>query len=136
MYKMIGKIMMLSFFLANFVHAEDTAKIHTATNSEATCYNVIDYGAKGDGKTINTQAIQSVIDDCTKTGGTVVFPQGIFLSGTIFMKSNVTLCLMSGAVLRGSPNVANYPVTIPRYRSYTDNYVNRSLTAKTSIISA
>ena len=90
-------------------------------------FNVQNYGAIGDGETVSTEAIQKAIDDCAKTGGTVYFPAGTFLSGSIFLKSNVALHLDHGAVLLGSTNQDDYPVTIPEYRSYTDNYVIRSL---------
>lgn len=91
-------------------------------------YNVLDYKAKGDGVTLNTKAIQSAIDACSKSGGgTVIFPAGRYVSGTIYLKSNVSLCLESGSVLEGSKNLDDYPVTISKVRSYTDNYTNKSL---------
>ncbi|MBN1294434.1 MAG: glycoside hydrolase [Candidatus Latescibacteria bacterium] len=90
-------------------------------------FNILSYGAKGDGVTINTQPIQKAIDVCSENGGEVQFPPGIYLSGTIFMKSNVTLRLMRGATLLGSPRLSDYPVTEPAIKSYTDNYVCRSL---------
>ena len=90
--------------------------------------NILDYGAINDGKTINTQAIQQAIDACSNGGnGTVYFPAGKYLSGTLYLKSNVTLFLDKNAVLLGSTDLADYPETIPDYRSYTDNYTTRSL---------
>lgn len=65
-------------------------------------YSIADFGAKGDDKTINTSFIQAAIDKCTADGGgQVFFPKGTFLSGTIFLKSNVTLYLSESAVLKG-----------------------------------
>jgi hypothetical protein len=91
-------------------------------------YNVLNYGAVNDGKTITTIPIQKAIDDCAlKGGGTVYFPAGKYLSGTLFMKSFVTLYLESGAILEGSKNLNDYPVTVSKIRSYTDNYTNKSL---------
>lgn len=76
--------------------------------------DIIDYGAVNDGKTVNTKAIQKAIDDCAdQGGGTVFFPAGTFITGTIFLKSQVTLHLEAGAVLRGSKEVGDYPVTVP-----------------------
>jgi polygalacturonase len=72
-------------------------------------YNIMDYGAVADGKTMNTKSIQNAIDRCSETGGTVYIPQGTFLSGTIFMKSNVTLHLSSKAVLKASASPGDYP---------------------------
>lgn len=65
-------------------------------------YNVLDYGAKGDGKTNNTKAINAAIIDASKYGGgTIYFPAGDYLSYTIRLQSNITLHLDNGAVLIG-----------------------------------
>ncbi|MCR4902746.1 MAG: glycoside hydrolase family 28 protein, partial [Butyrivibrio sp.] len=65
-------------------------------------YNIADYGAVADGFTKSTDAIQRAIDDCTKTGGVVLVPAGVYLSGSIQLKSNVDFHLEQGAVLRSS----------------------------------
>jgi polygalacturonase len=68
------------------------------------------FGAKGDGVTKDTAAIQSAIDACEKTGGgTVEFPPGTYLSAPIELKSNITLELAKGATLLGSPDHGDYP---------------------------
>ena len=91
-------------------------------------FNVLEYGAVNDGETISTAGIQRAIDKCSESGGgTVEFPAGRYLSGTIFLKSNITLHLSAGAILAGSKNINDYPVTPYPVRSYTDNYTNRSL---------
>src|SRR5438046_10474907 len=70
----------------------------------ARIYNVRDQGAKGDGKTVDTVAIQSAIDKCFKEkGGIVLIPAGDFLSGTLELKSNVTLHIAASGKLLGSP---------------------------------
>lgn len=75
----------------------------------ARVYNVRDYGAKGDGKTLNTKAIQSAIDKCfSNNGGTVLIPAGDFVSGTLELKSNVTIHLSAAAKLLGSPKREDY----------------------------
>ena len=72
-------------------------------------YNVKDFGAKGDNATINTKAIQKAIDKCAADGGgTILVPPGTYLSGTIRLLDNTTLHLEAGAVLKGSPNLADY----------------------------
>lgn len=71
--------------------------------------NITDYGALSDGKTICTKAIQKAIDLCDK-GGTVIIPKGTFISGAIFLKSNMTLFFEEGAKLLGSDNVEDFPV--------------------------
>ncbi|MDR0901140.1 MAG: glycoside hydrolase family 28 protein, partial [Opitutaceae bacterium] len=69
-----------------------------------------------DGKTLDTAAIQKTIDACHAAGGgTVLFPTGKFLSGTIHLKSNVTLHLTPGATLLGSADIADYPPQKSRY---------------------
>ena len=98
------------------------------SNAAQSTFNVKDYGAKGDGSSLNTKSIQSAIDACSKSGGgTVLFPAGRYFSGTIYLKSHVTLFLEAGAVLEGSKNLKDYPVTISKVRSFTDNYTNKSL---------
>ena len=78
---------------------------------------VVDFGAVGDGKTVNTKALQSAIDTCHAVGGgTVRFTPGTFLSGSLFLKDNVTLNLDAGAVLLGSPNKEDY-TAIQRVRN-------------------
>ena len=81
----------------------------SAFSLSAADLNILQYGAVGDGKTLNTQAIQATIDAVSKSGGgKVIFPAGEFLSGTIVLKDNVTLQLQKGAVLLGSTNVEDY----------------------------
>jgi Glycosyl hydrolases family 28 len=89
----------LFFWLTTFVQAQDT--------------NITDFGAKSDGTTINTEAIQKAIDQTAVKGGRVVVPQGEFLSGTIYLKSNVTLYIQKGGMLKGSPNLKDYPENTP-----------------------
>jgi len=75
----------------------------------ARIYNVRDHGAKGDGKTLDTSAIQAAIDKCfTEKGGTVLIPSGDFLSGTLELKSNVTLHIAASGKLLGSPKREDY----------------------------
>jgi len=70
------------------------------------------YGAKADGITKDTKAIQAAIDDCAaKGGGTVTLTKGVYVSAPIVLKSNITLNLAVGATLLGSPDHADYPVT-------------------------
>jgi hypothetical protein len=91
-------------------------------------YDVSDYGAKGNGQTLCTEEIQKAIDECSADGGgTVYLPPGRFVSGTLQVKSGVTLRLAAGCTLLGSTNLRDYPVRVPAYRSYTDNYTDKSL---------
>ena len=73
--------------------------------------NVTDYGAVGDGVTKNTAALQGTIDRCgVFGGGMVVVPEGTFLTGGILLRPGVTLRLAKGAVLKGSPDLADYRI--------------------------
>jgi len=72
-------------------------------------YDVRSYGAIGDGKTLNTMAIQHAIDDCRKKGGgTIVISPGNFVVGTLRLYSNMTLYFDAGAVLTGSAEDLSY----------------------------
>ena len=91
--------------------------------------NVQELGGVADGKTHCTEAIQKAIDQCSAAGGgTVYFPPGTYLSGTVFLKSNVTLNLAAGATLLGSGDLADYPPTTPKkVQSRANAYNLRSL---------
>jgi len=72
-------------------------------------FSVKDFGALGDGKVLDTQAIQSAIDAANQGGGgRVVLPQGIFLSGSLQLKSRVELHLETRATLLGSASRSDY----------------------------
>jgi polygalacturonase len=80
------------------------------------------YGAKADGLTKDTKAIQAAIDDCASVGGgTVRISGGTFLSAPIVLKSNITLEVGKGATLLGSPDHEDYPKKVefrgPGYQS-------------------
>ena len=79
---------------------------HSSTNT----LSVRDFGAIGDGITLDTAAIQSTIDACTAIGGgTVYLSPGNYLTGTITLKDNVTLHVGPNARLLGSTSLADYP---------------------------
>lgn len=72
-------------------------------------FNVLYHGAVADGQTPNTQAIQAAIDRAHQSGGGVVlFPAGVYLSGSVYLKSNVELRLAEGATLLGSARRFDY----------------------------
>lgn len=86
------------------------ANVFAETSAPGKRYNIAEKGATGNGTTLNTKIIQSVIDECAKNGGgTIVIPSGVFLSGSIFLKPTVNLELLEGAVLKGSTNIEDYP---------------------------
>jgi hypothetical protein len=68
------------------------------------------FGAVGDGRTLNTASIQDGIDKLSASGGgSLVIPEGVFLSGALFLKTGVELHLDKGAVLKGSTHIDDYP---------------------------
>ena len=72
-------------------------------------YNILDFGAVPDGITNNSNAIQSAINEVSANGGgRVIIPPGSFMSGSLFIKSGVTLHVELGARLLGSDKHADY----------------------------
>ena len=99
------KLLLLSIALALINGANATGTIHSGKD----IYNICDFGAIGDGNALNTKAIQKAIDACSEAGGgTVYFPPGTYKSGTVYLKSYVTLELETGAVLLGSKDMKDY----------------------------
>ena len=100
--------------------------------------SILEYGARPDGNSLNTKAIQRAIDEVFKAGGgTVNVPSGTFLTGRIELKSGVTLNLEAGSTLRGSTSLndynppsetPNYPGTNPRHLVFAQDADDVGLT--------
>lgn len=91
---------------------------------------VTDFGARGDGTTLNTGSIQAAIDHVASDGGgTVVIPQGIFLSGAIFLRPGVNLHLEKDAVLKGSTDTKDYPKSMTRIEGHFQPWLPALLNA-------
>ncbi|WP_276166158.1 glycoside hydrolase family 28 protein [Zobellia alginiliquefaciens] len=95
----------------------------------ATDFNVVNYGAKADGITVDTQAVQKAIDACTKNGGgRVLIPAGkTVVTGTIYLKDFVTLHVENGAVLLGSPNYRDYTTNTHKNMYKNEPHMDRCL---------
>jgi polygalacturonase len=89
-----------------------TAVALTACTAHATSRTFLanDYGARGDGATLDTVSIQKAMDLAANSGGTVRFKPGIYLTGSLFLKSGTTLDLDTGVTLIGSQKLADYPM--------------------------
>jgi polygalacturonase len=96
-------------FVTSLLTVSFIATSVTALHAARTC-DPLDFGAKADGATKDTAAIQKAIDACAaKGGGTVRLNAGTYLSAPIVLKSNIVLQLDKGATLLGSPDHADYP---------------------------
>ncbi|MCU0394901.1 MAG: glycosyl hydrolase family 28 protein [Chitinophagaceae bacterium] len=106
-------------------------------------FSVKQYGAAGDGKTLDKKAIQQAVDAAARRGGgTVVLPApGVYLSGTIHLRSHVELHIEAGATLLGSPRIEDYDSIRwghnadrqPYHLLYADSCSNLSITGKGTI---
>lgn len=99
---------------------EDSVTVTTKEKSEIV--NVLDYGAIGNGKVMDTYAIQKAINACPENG-TVYLPKGyIFYSGALFLKSNMTFKV--DGILIGSTDSKDYPLTVTRWEGWKkDNQI-------------
>jgi hypothetical protein len=97
-------------FTPVLARAAQAATASTPERSAASLgfFNVLEFGAKGDGKSKDTAAIQAAVDAAGKTGGTVVFPAGNYLSGTVRLRSSVAFYLGPGSTLTASPDKADF----------------------------
>lgn len=105
------------------------ASASLATAAPPTRYVISERGAVGDGATVNTRAIQSVIDACSKAGGGVlVVPRGVFLSGALYFRPGVDLLVERDAVLKSTTSLVDFPPIYTRWegieRYWTSAFLN------------
>src|SRR5208337_517684 len=87
--------------------AEDATRAGNASVQHT--FDIRDCGARGDGLTLDTEAINQAIGACAAAGGgQVLFPPGRYLSGTVHLRSHLTLFFAAGATLVGTTNLALY----------------------------
>jgi polygalacturonase len=92
-------------------------------------YIISDFGAVGDGTTVNTKALQALIDRiASQGGGVVVVPKGTFVTGALFFKQGVNLQIEKDAVLKATGNLDDYPQIRTRWegieREWTSAFLN------------
>ena len=95
-------------------------------------YSVLDFGAKADGKTLDSQAVQKAVDFCNENGGgKVVFPKGTYVLSTIFLKSNVHIHFEDGVEIFGSENFYDFAqqeeIDYPIYQDASHTYFDLSM---------
>ena len=90
--------------------AANAAEAQAGPAARGGVFDITRFGAVGDGKTLNTQAIQRAIDTCGKAGGGLVLvPPGRFITGALFLRSNLQLHLSAGAILQASESFEHFP---------------------------
>ncbi|OVE79532.1 hypothetical protein BVY01_02250 [bacterium I07] len=118
----------LSWFLGIFLILITVCMANPVIADSSGFYDIKDYGAAGDGIAKDTKAIQSAIEAAHLSGGgTVFFPAGTYLSGTLVLHDHITLHFEAGSVLLGSTDQVDYVQQTPQFRSYTERYVHQSL---------
>ncbi len=119
-------MLILLFLFTGLVYVPGVSVAQGAETS--TVFNAVDYGAKGDGKSLCTRSIQKAVDACAAAGGgTVHLPAGKYLSGAIFLKSNVTLNISEGATLLASTSFEDFPPFKPNWSILSDDTRRSSL---------
>ncbi|MDL2303875.1 exopolygalacturonase [Bacteroides sp. OttesenSCG-928-D19] len=92
-------------------------------------FNITDYDVIHDSTLLQTEKIQAVIDAAAKDGGVVVIPKGTYLSGSLFFKPRTHLYLEEGAVLKGSDEISDFPITQTRMEGQTVKYFSALINA-------
>lgn len=134
-FNLIKNVLLLIFFIIPSLF------FVTCKKSYGKEINILNSGAIPDSITLNTQVIQSAIDQLyIEGGGTVVIPTGKFLTGTLYLKDNVELNLEPGAILYGSTNPTDYPENELKVKPgtgkaliYANGQKNISITGKGTI---
>jgi exo-poly-alpha-galacturonosidase len=99
-----------------------------APASGAKRFTITSFGAVGDGKTVNTTALQALIDKAAKEGGgTVVVPDGTFLTGALFFKQGVNLYIEKGGTLKGTTEQNDYPQVKTRWEGIEREWTSAML---------
>jgi polygalacturonase len=107
-----------------------------APSIQSNSFSIMDYGAIGDGKTMNTKAFQSAVNACVKAGGgTVSVPAGKFLTASFSLGSNVNLNLQKDATILFSDNPDDYSIDNNRYEYFltTENCHDVAITGSGTI---
>ncbi|MBQ7309667.1 MAG: hypothetical protein IJW87_05760 [Clostridia bacterium] len=115
--------------LVNRIRIYDAADFSRGVIPNAPVFDVTKapYNAVGDGKTLDTAAIQKAIDDAAYTGGTVLVKDGVFFSGELFLRSDMTLFVDKSATILGSQDHGEYPLQQPHASLCAHRQLGRAL---------
>lgn len=100
---------------------EKSKKISIKTNEESGFIDARDFGAVGDGKNVDTCFLQAAIASCPKNGRVIV-KKGIYLTGPLFLKSDITIELQEGAVILGLKDRKDYPILQGTVKGQKDEF--------------
>ena len=99
-----------------WARAADIARKVRPPTFPARVFDITQFGARGDGSTLNTAAIARAIFECARAGGgRVLVPAGTFLTGAIHLKSHVELHVSEGATLKFDTHPSSYPMVFTRW---------------------
>ena len=95
-------------------------------------FNVLDYGAKADGSTLSSPAVQKAVDACAEAGGGIVyFPKGIYVLATVFLKSGVHIEFEEGTDILGALDFYAYAqqeeINYPLYQDASHSYFDLAM---------
>jgi len=130
-FQKLNKLTVLCLWIT-WISSPAVASDYAAVNSPQPFFNVREYGAKADGQTNDAPAINKAIQAAHDAGGgTVFFPAGTYLSGSIHLQSHVTLYLDNGCVILASENPQDYDAAEPnphdQYQDYGHSHWHNSL---------
>src|SRR5581483_8733477 len=110
-----GKYKLPIFLYVGLFLLINLAKAQSIPNIPNSDFNIADYGAIGDGKTLNTESIQRAIDKAGEHGGKVIIPKGKFLCGPLELHSKINIEIAKEAVLILSNEIVSYPANKKNY---------------------
>lgn len=109
MIRLRSGLVFLAIVVIEFCAAQKMPVVVQSPVFKKDTFNIIRFGAKADGLTLNTKAINDAIDACSKKGGGVVLiPEGFWLTGPVELKSNVNLHLKRSAVLQLTDDLSQF----------------------------
>lgn len=112
----MGIVVLTQIFDTIFMFTRlDTPLMHESAD---TLFDIRDYGATGDGEHHDTDAIQSALDDCAASGGTVYVPAGDYLSAPLTVSDQTTLHVAAGATLRFVRDASVFPTVTSRWEGW------------------